>query len=156
MLPRRPARGHLLRLLFALVAASFLPAPLQAQHEEADSRLITITTFHVPVGEKLQKVLDYLDRYSVPAAQENPHVLGYRYATHTWGDASVNVWIIHEYASMADIEAGQAWGAHWFEERFPRGTFERAEADRAFEEDYAPYLSEHRDEILTVDMNRAK
>ena len=156
MLRRGPVRRFPLRLFFGVAVVSFLPVPLQAQHAETDSRVITVTTFHVPVGEKLGKVLGYLDKYSVPAARENPHVLGYRYATHSWGDAAVNVWIIHEYASLAAVEAGQQWGADWFEEHFPRGTFERAEADRTFEEDYAPYLSKHRDEILTVDMNRAK
>jgi hypothetical protein len=50
----------------------------------------------------------------------------------------------------------QAWGNAWFEEHFPEGTPEREEADRAFEEDIAPYFSKHKDNILNVSMDRAK
>ena len=140
----------------SLSAAAFPSVPdLVAQETDVETRVITVTTFHVPVGEKLRAALDYLDKYSVPAARENPHVLRFRYATHAWGSTAANVWIIHEHESLAAVEEAQAWGSAWFEERFPAGTWERSEADRAFEEDYAPYLSKHEDHILTVRADRA-
>ncbi len=148
-------RRHLLLVLVGAVA-SLNASALLAQEDEPETRVITVTTFHVPFGEAFGEALDFIDTYFVPAANENPHVLGFRYATHAWGNTAANVWLMTEYASLAHIEEAEAWGNARFEEHFPEGTPEREEFDRAFEEDFAPYLSKHKDNILTVSMDRAK
>ena len=154
---RSPLNRTVLLAVFAVLGTAMSPSPsaLVAQDAEPDGRVLTITVFHVPMGKPYRAALAYLDAYSVPAARENPHLLDFRYATHGWGDASANLWIIHEYASLAAVEKAEAWGSAWFEENFPAGTPERQEADRAFEEDFAPYLSSHEDHILMVSAERA-
>ena len=147
-------RRYLLLALVGTVASLSAPA-LLAQDEEPETRVIIVTTFHVPFGE-FESVLDVLDTYAVPSAKENPHILGFRYATHAWGDTDPNIWMITEYASMGDIEKAQAWGNAWFDEHFPEDSPEQEEADRAIEEDFLPYFSKHKDQILTVNMNRAR
>ncbi len=148
-------RRYLLVALVGAMGSLYTPA-LQAQEEEPETRVITLTAFHVPFGEAFESVLDVIDTYNVPSSKENPHILGFRVATHAWGDTDSNFWIITEYASLAAIEEAQAWGNTWFEEHFPEGTPEREEADRAFEEDFLPYFSKHEDQILTANMNRAR
>jgi hypothetical protein len=148
-------RRHLLLVLVGAVA-SLNASALLAQEDEPESRVIVVTAFHVPLGETFGAALDFIDTYSVPPANENPHILGFRYATHASGNTAANVWLITEYASLAAIDEAQAWGNAWFEEHFPEGTPEREEADRAFEEDIAPYFSKHEDNILNVSMDRAK
>ncbi len=148
-------RRYLLLVLVGAVA-SLNASALLAQEDEPETRVITVTTFHVPFGEAFGESLDFIDTYLVPPANENPHVLGFRYATHAWGNTAANVWLMTEYASLAAIDEAQEWDDAWFEEHFPEGTPEREEADRAFEEDFAPYLSKHQDNILTVSMDRAK
>jgi hypothetical protein len=148
-------RRYLLLVLVGAVA-SLNASALLAQEDEPETRVITVTTFHVPFGEAFGEALDFIDTYFVPGANENPHILGFRYATHAWGNTAANVWLMTEYASLAAIEEAEAWGNARFEEHFPEGTPEREEADRAFEEDFAPYFSKHKDNILTVSMDRAK
>ncbi len=125
-------RRYLLLVLLGAVAPLNASA-LLAQEDEPETRVITVTTFHVPFGEAFGEALDFIDTYFVPPANENPHVLGFRYATHAWGNTAANVWLMTEYASLAHIEEAEAWGDAWFEEHFPEGTPEREEADRAFE-----------------------
>ncbi len=148
-------RSHLLLVLVGAVA-SLNASALLAQEDEPETRVITVTTFHVPFGEAFGAALDVIDTYFVPPANENPHILGFRYATHAWGNSAANVWMMAEYASLAHIDEAEEWGNAWYEEHFPEGTPEREEADRAFEEDFAPYFSKHKDNILTVSMDRAK
>ena len=148
-------RRHLLLVLVGAVA-SLNASALLAQEDEPESRVIVVTAFHVPLGETFGAALDFIDTYSVPPANENPHILGFRYATHASGNTAANVWLITEYASLAAIDEAQAWGNAWFEEHFPEGTPEREEADRAFEEDFLPYFSKHKHNIVNVSMDRAK
>ncbi len=122
-------RRYLLLVLVGAVA-SLNASALLAQEDEPETRVITVTTFHVPFGEAFGEALDFIDTYFVPGATENPHILGFRYATHAWGNTAANVWLMTEYASLAAIEEAEAWGDARFEEYFPEGTPEREEASR--------------------------
>ncbi|MFQ5890557.1 MAG: hypothetical protein ACE5JR_10965 [Gemmatimonadota bacterium] len=150
-------RKHVHALAGAAALFLLMPAATLAQEEEEqpETRIITVTTFHVPFGEQFADLLDYIDTYVVPPSKEDPNILHFRVATHAWGDASKNVWFITEYPDLGAIDASNDWQSEWFDEHYPEGTPEREAADAAFEEHFAPYFK-HKDNILGVNMNRAK
>ena len=140
-------------------AAVFLMTPLASfaqEEEEPETRIMTITTLTVPFGEEFGEFMDFVDTYIVPQAQADPYVLSYRIATHYWGQTRPNIWLISEYASLGDIEASEDWGDAWFEEHYLEGTPEREAAEEAFSGVFLPLFFPHTDQILNVDMSRAK
>ena len=145
-------------LLFAgAVMLAMTPLASFAQEEEGpETRIMTITTLTVPFGEDFGKFLDFVDTYIVPQVQADPYMLSYRIGTHYYGQTRPNIWIISEYASLSDIEASDDWGSVWFEEHYPEGTPEAEAAQEAFSKVFLPLFAKHTDEILNVDMSRAK
>lgn len=146
---------HRIALALAGLCLLALPAAAQAQ-EEPETRIMTITAFHVPFGPALQEFMRYADEYMVPSAAADPHVLMFRIATHYWGTTDVTLWLITEYASLTEMELSNDWQGDWYDEHYPEGTPERESADQAFEESFLPYFVQHVDHILNVNMNRAK
>lgn len=148
------------RLAFTLAGLStlVLAAPVQAQEaqETPETRVLTITAFHVPFGQKMGRFMEYADEYIVPPAAEDPHILMFRVATHFWGTTDVTVWLITEYASLTEMELSNDWQGEWYEQQYLEGTPEREAADEAFQEEFAAYFAQHEDQILNVNMNRAK
>lgn len=148
------------KLVFILAGLSLFAgaAPVQAQEaqEPPETRVLTITAFHVPFGQKMIRFMDYAEQYLVPPAAEDPHILMFRVATHSWGTTDVTVWLITEYGSLTEMDLSNGWQNEWFEQHYPEGTPEREAADEAFEKELAPYFARHEDEILNVNMNRAK
>ncbi len=144
-----------LTALTAVLALGPLSAVAQ-QADEPETHIMTITTFYVPLGLEREAVMDYIDEYVVPPAKGDPNVLGFRVAVHNWGTNQRNVWLMTEYESLAALDASNEWGNAWFEENYPEGSAEREAADKAFEEVYAPYFSKHTDNIVVVNMDRAK
>jgi hypothetical protein len=140
--------------LFMLVLAA--PAQAQEAEEAPETRVLTMTAFHVPFGEKMAAFTEYADEYIVPPTSADPHVLMFRVAIHYWGATDVTVWLITEYASLTAMELSNSWQNEWYEENYPEGTPEREAADGAFEKYFVPYFAQHEDNILNVNMNRAK
>lgn len=147
--------------ILGLLAATAMPAAALAQEsdeEPPETRVITITTFHVPPGEDGQKVMRFIDRVIAPQARNNPNVLSYRVAQHFWGSNSSEAKIIAEYADWASVEA--PCGApceEWSEENIPEeGTPEREEFDELSQAWQRAFFQGHSDEVYSVNMNRAK
>jgi hypothetical protein len=147
---------------FALTLAGLsmlvLAAPVQAQEaqEAPETRVLTMTAFHVPFGQKMAGFMEFADEYMVPPAAEDPYILMFRVATHYWGTTDVTVWLMTEYASLTDMELSNDWQSEWYEQQYPEGTPEREAADEAFQKEYISYFAVHEDHILNVNMNRAK
>ncbi len=122
---------------------------------------MTISKFHVPVGEDRQKVMQFLEMVMVPQARLNPNILSYRVATHYYGSASTEVLLIAEYPDWAAVEADcGAPCEEWQEANMPaEGTPEYDEMQERWQAWLKYYLGGrhgHSDEIYTVQMNRAK
>lgn len=145
-------------LTLAGLSILVLAAPVQAQEvqETPETRVLTITAFHVPFGQKMVGFTEYADEYIVPPAAEDPHILMFRIATHYWGTTDATVWLITEYASLTDMELSNEWQSEWYEQHYPEGTPEQEAFDAAFAKEFAPYFAHHQDQILNVNMTRAK
>ena len=86
----------------------------------------------------------------------DPNVLTFRLARHHWGSGKANAWFIAEYESLDGLYRSEEFQSDWYDENFPEGTPEREAADKATEEDFLPFFSDHVDEITTTNMSRAK
>lgn len=143
-------------LLVAVAAVLLLAAPVvSAVQQEPETRILTVTAFKVPFGD-FEKFFGTVDRYLIPQVKANPHILTYRIATHAWGETDKTVWIISEYKDLSGVQASGQWNNEWLERNYPEGTAKRDSADRATEENFLPYFQSHTDNILTVNMTRAK
>lgn len=144
--------------LSAVAALLLAPSYLAAQDEEAepDTRIVTVTSAHVPFGDAGQAFMDFVDAYIVPPSLADPNILAFRVLRHAWGTNKVNFYLVAEYESFTTMDVSNEWQDAWFEENYPEGSDERAEADRATEEDFLPLWSTHTDNILGVRMDRAK
>lgn len=148
-----------LALALGTGAAMLLATPLDSaaqQGQQPETHIMTITTFHVPLGPERQQFFEYVDTYMVPQTKEDPHVVSFRFGAHNWGGNQANIWLITEYTSLSAIDQSTEWGTAWFEEHYPEGSAAREAADKDFDEMFAPYFSKHTDNIITVNMNRAK
>lgn len=126
------------------------------QMQEPETHIVTITTFYAPLGPERDKLMEFIDTYTVPQTKEDPNVLSFRIGSHQWGGNEPNMWIITEYESLAAIDRSDEWGSEWFDKKYPEGSAARETADKAFEEAFAPYFSTHNDNIISVNMTRAK
>jgi hypothetical protein len=147
------------RLSIVLACATLLlagpPAAAQEEEEEPETHLITITTFQVPFND-LEEFWDTVDKYVIPSDKENPHVLSERIAGHYYGDSKQTIWFIAEYEDLSAIQKAEEWGEEWFDKNYPEDSAKRDSADTAFEENFLRHFSGHVDNILSVNMNRAK
>lgn len=139
------------------VVTTILSAPraVQGQEAEPEIRTLTITAFTVPLGMG-EKFNEYVDTYIIPPTKADPDVLGFRFARHHYGGGKANAWFIVEYESLEGLARSEDFQNDWYDENFPEGTPEREAADKATQEDFLPFFSEHSDEITSVNMNRAK
>lgn len=140
----------------ALIAA--LPTDALAQEDEGPgSRVMTVTTFDVPIQHRAT-VLPFVVERIAPSSQLNPKVLNFRLMLHNWGGNAAEVVMISEYADIADIEAecGQPCDEYFEANPAPEegeeGFEEFQKAQRLFQE----YYSNHRDEIYSTPMGLAK
>ena len=149
-------RSFSLTLAVALLATA-IPGAVRAQEQEQEPeiRTLTITAFTIPTG-KGEKFNEYVDKYVMPAVKADPNVLTFRLARHHWGSGKANAWFIAEYESLEGLYRSEEFQSDWYDENFPEGTPEREAADKATEEDFLPFFSDHVDEITTTNMSRAK
>jgi hypothetical protein len=143
----------------ACAALTFQAGPAFAQQqeqEEPETRVITITTFKVPLGKDLEDFWAAVDKYAFPSDKENPHILSERLASHYWGDNNQTVWFITEYENLAAIEEAERWTEERFDKQYPEGSPRRKTADADFQQKFLRHFSGHVDSILLVSKNRMK
>jgi hypothetical protein len=133
-----------------------VPKSGQAQQDQPETHIITVTTFEVPFGEELGKFWEVVDKYIIPSDKANPNVLSERLASHNWGDAKKTIWFITEYKDMAGVQAAEQFSNKYFDEHYPEGSAGRDSADAAFNEHFLKHFGGHEDNILTANMKRAK
>ena len=143
-------------LLSGVLAAIVLaPAVTAPQEEEAATRVIVIQKFQVPRAA-WPDFLNFMDEHDLPTAKENPHVLSYRVASHYFGKAAQDMWIITEYRDLAAVEQGLEWDIKHQDDKYPEGSEERKALDDAYEKYFLPYWGSHSDEILILSEDRMK
>lgn len=135
---------------FGFVLLAVLPAAVRAQDDGPPNRVVTVTKFQVPFGDR-GEFFDWMEEYIHPFAQLNPHVLNYRVLVHNWGSNGADVLLVAEYADFGDIEAecGQPCD-DWDEAHQPpaEGSPERAHFD-AMQDKFNEVFGTHSDEIYT-------
>ncbi|HEY7462133.1 MAG TPA: hypothetical protein VIC59_09690 [Gemmatimonadota bacterium] len=129
--------------------------PSEAQQATPPSHVITVTTFQVPYTD-VGKFWEMVDKYVVPSDKENPYILSERLASHNWGDSKKTVWFISEYENLGAVAQAGDWTNADFDKRYPEGSAARDSANTAFEEHFLKYFTEHEDNILSVNLKRAK
>lgn len=154
---RRLTHGTLtataLTLLLGIIPSHAFAQDAMAE-EAPETRVITMTTFHVPFNA-MEEFTEMVETYIMPQTMADPYTLSFRFATHAWGNAKMNAWMITEYADMAAIQASTEWGADWVDENYPEGTPAREEWDKATEL-FLKYFDGHQDNILGYSMDHAK
>ena len=119
-------------------------------------RVLTISSFHVPLGEERTKALDYMKKWMLEPAKLNPNVLSYRIIQLFYGSNAEDVAIVVEYPSWAAITAECKPCAAWFEANMPKqGTPERKAVDELAAQ-FFKYYSSHAYQIYNVNMSLAK
>lgn len=147
-------------VVFALVMVVGLmgtPAAFAQDDDGPANRIMTVTTFKVPFGER-STLFPWMEQYFHPFGQLNPNVINYRWMVHNWGSNASAVVIAAEYADFEDIQAdcGQPCD-DWQEANQPpdEGTPEREEYDKA-QALFNKYYAHHSDEIYVSLMEEAK
>lgn len=127
-----------------------------AAPQNPEVRILTISSFRVPLGEDRQRVLDYMKKWMVEPARLNPNILSYRIIQHFYGSNAGDVAIVAEYPNWAAIDADCAPCASWFETNMPKaGTPERKTVDEALAL-FLKYYSSHSDQVYNANMAFAK
>ena len=127
------------------------------EDEDPPTRIVTVTTWDVPFGER-GVFFDWFSERFLPSAQLNPNVLNLRVMTHRWGSNASQVVMVSEYESMETMTAGcgqpceDYFDAHPAPEEGEEGYEEYQEGLEAFQK----YYSHHKDEIFTAFMPVAK
>jgi hypothetical protein len=148
--------SQFLALLATTTVITSAAAAQAAPPAAPDIRVVTISSFRVPLGEDRQKVLDYMKKWMVEPARLNPNVLSYRIIQHFYGSNSSDVAIVAEYPNWAAIGADCAPCDKWFETNMPKeNTAERKAVDDALAL-FQKYYSSHADQIYNANMAFAK
>lgn len=147
------------RLLALVATTTVLTSPAGAQaapQADPEIRILTISSFRVPLGEERQKVMDFMRKWMVEPARVNPNVLSYRIIQHFYGSNASDVAIVAEYANWEAITADCAPCDQWFEANMPKeGTPERKVVDEA-QALFLKYYATHANQIYNANMALAK
>jgi len=143
--------------LIAFTTLMTSTADAQAAPQTApDVRIVTISSFRVPLGADRQAVLDYMGKWMVEPARLNPNVLSYRIIQHFYGSNASDMAIVAEYPNWAAIAADCAACDAWFQANMPpEGTPERKAVDEA-QALFLKYYGTHADQIYNANMALAK
>lgn len=150
-------RSLLAATLFLVLGLS-APAALLAQEEEGPgSRIVAVTSFQVPFGDR-STVIPYMVEYFLPGMQLNPNVIGLRVLFHNWGSDASQVIIVQEVEDFSDIEAdcGQPCDDYFAEHPTPDEGDEGYEEYQEALELFNKYYAYHKDEIYVSPMFVAK
>lgn len=152
-----PKSSRFFVLLLATAGLTASTARAQAAPPATpETRVLTISSFRVPLGEDRQKVIDFMRKWMVEPARLNPNILSYRIIQHFYGSNASDVAIVAEYPSWGAINAECAPCNAWFEANQPKeGTPERKAVDEATAL-FLKYYGTHRDEVYNVNMSLAK
>ena len=145
-------------LLPLCAAATLFSSPVAAQTAPAtpEFRVLTISSFRVPLGEERTKVLDYMKKWMLEPAKLNPNVLSYRIIQHFYGSNAQDVAIVAEYPNWVAVTADCKPCAAWTEANMPKeGTPERKAVDELVAL-FLKHYSSHADQIYSVNMSLAK
>lgn len=154
-----------MRTLLALLSCSFLgfsaSSALVAQEQEEPegpgSRVIAVTSFQVPFGDR-PTVVPYMLEYFLPGIQLNPNVIGFRVLFHNWGSDASQVLLVQEFEdiSLLEAECGQPCDDYYAEHPAPEEGDEGYEEYQEALELFNKYYAHHRDEIYVSPMGAAK
>lgn len=137
-----------------------MPQTTLAQDDEDEgpgTRVITVTTWNVPFGERGPFFQFFGDRI-LPSSQLNPNVINTRLMGHQWGSNASQIVLVNEYADMAAVAAdcGQPCSDYFEANPAPEEGDEGYEEYQEGLEAFQKYYSHHSDEIFTTWMIAAK
>ena len=107
---------HLLLVGAALLLA-VSPAALQAQDDDDDGHIFTVTTLSWPFNN-LDDLFEIMEE-NQELTEQNEFILSRKVLRHQWGGA-FSVLIISEYATFDDVVKAQTRGTELVEAKYPR------------------------------------
>ena len=132
--------------------------PQQAVAQDGPgNRLVTVTTWDVPFGQRGAFNSFFRDRFLVNT-QLNPNVLNLRVMFHQWGSNADQIVMVAEYADLEGLAAGCGQPCTDWNEANPAPE-EGEEGYEEFDEGlqaFLKYYSHHSDEIYGSPMGMAK
>ena len=141
---------YMLLLAAAALLLAITPATLQAQEEEDDGHIFTVSTFQWSFNN-LEEIFEMIEE-NHELTEQNEFIISQKVLTHQWAGA-FSVMIIAEYASFEDITKAQNRGTELFEAKYP----DEEERD-ARNEKFAALTGDgmHEDSILQENTKLAK
>lgn len=152
-------RCRILLLAGMMMGVGFaMPQTTLAQDDEGPgSRLMTVTTWDVPYGDR-SAFFQFFRNRILPSSQLNPNVINTRLLLHQWGSNADQIILVNEYADIEALAAGCGQPCDdYFEGNPPPEEGEEGyEEYQAGQEAFNKYYSHHTDEIYNVPMIAAK
>ena len=141
---------HILLLAGAAMLLAITPGTIQAQDDDDDGHIFTVTTVQWPFNN-LDEIFEMIEE-DQELTEQNEFILSRKALTHQWAGA-FSVMFIVEYASFEDIAKAQKRGTELREATYPE------EEDRdARDKKFAALAGDgmHEDHILQENTKLAK
>ena len=141
---------HILLLAGATLLLAITPGTSQAQDDDDDGHIFTVSTFQWPFNN-LDEIFEIIEE-NHELTKQNEFILSQKVLTHMWAGA-FSVMFISEYASLEDFAKAQKRDTELFEAKYPE------EKDRDAREDKFAALAGdgmHEDNILQENTKLAK
>ena len=141
---------HILLLAVTALLLATAPDSLQAQDDDDDGHIFTVSTFQFPFNN-LDDIFEIMEE-NHELTEQNEFILSQKVLTHMWAGA-FSVMFIAEYATFEDIDKADKRGTELFEAKYPD------EEDRdAREKKFAALAGDgmHEDHILQENTKLAK
>ncbi len=141
---------HILLLAGATLLLAITPGTSQAQDDDDDGHIFTVSTFQWPFNN-LDEIFEIIEE-NHELTKQNEFILSQKVLTHMWAGA-FSVMFISEYASLEDFAKAQKRDTELFEAKYPD------EKDRDAREDKFAALAGdgmHEDNILQENTKLAK
>lgn len=140
-----------------LATAAATPALAQEESGEPETRVVTVTSFQVPFGDR-SEVWPFLRDRILPTYQLHPKVLNFRVLTHYWGGNASDISLVAEYARFADLDepCGKPCDDYFEANPAPEEGEEGYEEFAKSRDKFNKYYADHRDEIYNTAMDRAR
>ena len=107
---------HLLVLAGASLMLGVTPSTLQAQDDDDDGHIFTVSTYQWPFNN-LDEIFEIFEE-NHELTQQNEFILSQKTLTHMWAGA-FSVMFISEYASFEDITKAQERETELYEAKYP-------------------------------------
>ena len=141
---------HILLLAGTALLLATAPDSLQAQDDDDDGHIFTVSTFQCPFNN-LDDIFEIMEE-NHELTEQNEFILSQKVLTHMWAGA-FSVMFIAEYATFEDIDKADKRGTELLEAKYPKEE-DRDARDKKFADLAGNGM--HKDSILQENTKLAK